>query len=57
MEMDIQMKREEREFQLQMMNMLTRNTHVMSPPDALSYSMHSGYGYGGYVPDATQGGL
>ena len=57
MEMDIQMRREEREFQLQMMNMLTHNTHVMSPPGAPSYSVHSGYGYGGYDPDATQDGL
>ena len=57
MEMDIQMRREERELQLQMINMLTRNNHVMSPPGAPSYSMHSGYGYGGYDPDATQDGL
>ena len=34
MEMDIHMRREEREFQLQMMDMLTRNTHGMSPPGA-----------------------
>ena len=27
MERDIQMRREEREFQLQMMSMLTHNTH------------------------------
>ena len=57
MEMDIHMRREEREFQLQMMNMLTRNTHGMSPPGAPSYPMHSTYGYGGYDPDATQDGL
>ena len=54
MEMYIQTRREEREFQLQMINMLTRNTHVMSSP---SYSMHSHYGYGGYDPDATQDSL
>ena len=40
-----------------MMNMLTCNTCVMLPPGAPSYSMHSGYGYGGYDPDATQDGL
>ena len=51
------MRREEREFQLQMMNVLTHNTHVMSTPGAPSYSVHSGYGYGGYDSDAIQDGL
>ena len=57
MEMDIQMRREEREFQLQIVNMLTGNAHGMSPPGAPSKPMHSAYGYGGYDPDATQDSL
>ncbi|XP_065904002.1 uncharacterized protein [Dysidea avara] len=56
-EMDAQLRREEREFQLQMMNMLTRNSRGMLPPVAPSYPMHSTYGYDGYDPDATQDGL
>ena len=56
MEMDAQMRREEREFQLQMINMLTRNNGML-PSGAPSYPMHSTYGYGGYDPDATQDGL
>ena len=48
-EIDIQMRMEDREFQLQMMSMLTHNTHGMSPPGAPSYPMHSTYGYGNYV--------
>ena len=56
MEMDAQMRREEREFQLQMINMLTRNNGML-PSGAPSYPMHSTYGYCGYDPDATQDGL
>ena len=56
-EMDAQLRREEREFQLQMTNMLTRNSRGMLPPVAPSYPMHSTYGYDGYDPDATQDGL
>ena len=54
MEMDVQMRREEREFQLQMMNIMTRSNHGMLPPGAPSYTT---YGYGSYDPDATQDGL
>ena len=56
-EMDAQLRREEREFQLQMMSMLTRGGHGMLPPVAPSYPMHSTYGYDNYDPDATQDGL
>ena len=49
MEMDIQIRREEREFQLQMINLLTHNNHSMIPPATPSYPMH--YRYGGYYVD------
>ena len=55
MEIDIQMRMEEREFQLQMMSMLTRNTHGISGDP--SYPMHFTYGYGNYYVNITQDGM
>ena len=57
MKMDIQMRMEEREFQQQMMCMLTQNTHGMSPSGAPSYPMHFTCGYGDYDADTTQDGM
>lgn len=50
--MEGQMRREDRELQLQMMNMLTHSSHSMLPPGDPSYSMHSTDGYGGYHCDS-----
>ena len=47
------MQREEREFQLQVLNVLSRSSHNMLLPGP-SFST---YGYGGYDSDATQDGL
>ena len=49
-QMDMQMRREERQFQLQM---VTRNSHSTLPPGPSCPA----YGYGGYDPDATQDDL
>ena len=53
MEIDVQMRREERQFQLQMMQMLMQQnmTHQPMPPH---YSMHSTFNFD---PDETQDGL
>jgi len=53
-EMNMQMRREEREFQLQLMNIMARNRSSMLPPSPPSYPT---YGYGGYDSDATLDGL
>ena len=53
-EMDMQMQREERKFQLQLLNLLSRSNHNMLSPDGPLFST---YGYGGYNSDATQDGL
>ena len=55
MEIDIQMRMEVREFQLQMMSMLTRNTHGIS--GAPSYPILFTYGYSDYDADTTQDGM
>ena len=39
MEMDMQMQREKREYQLQVLNVLSQNNHGMLPSGAPSYSM------------------
>ena len=51
MEIDIQMRREERISAPNDEYMLTCNTHgiYMSPPGAPSYPVHSTYGYGNHV--------
>ena len=53
MEIDVQMRREERQFQLQMMEMLMQQnvTHHTMPPH---YPMHSTFNFD---PDETQDGL
>ena len=58
MELDAQLRHEEREFQLQMLQILTQqNTprHLPSPPVS-HYGLHSSFNFGGaeYDPDATQ---
>ena len=53
-EMNMQMRREEREFQLQLMNIMACNRSSMLPPSPPSYPT---YGYGGYDSDATLYGL
>ena len=64
MEIDAQMRREERQFQLQMMQMFMQQnmTHPMSPPT--HYPMHSTFNFGStslpnneFDPDETQDGL
>lgn len=61
MELDAQLRREEREFQLQMLQILTQqNTpRHLSPPPVPHYGLHSSFNFGGaeYDPDATQEGL
>ena len=61
MELDAQLRREEREFQLQMVQMLTQqNTPRHLPPPPVShYGLHSPFDFRGaeYDPDATQEGL
>ena len=63
MELDAQMRREERQFQLQMMHMLMQQnmTHSAPPPTA-HYPMHSTFNFGSiadhkFDPDETQDGL
>ena len=61
MELDAQLRREEREFQLQMVQMLTQqNTpRHLPPPPVPHYALHSPFNFRGaeYNPDATQEGL
>ena len=61
MELDAQLRREEREFQLQMLQILTQqNTPChLPPPPVPHYGLHSPFNFGGaeYDPDATQEGL
>jgi len=71
MELDAAMRREEREYHLKLMSMMTRNpvpSPVMPPPIVPSYSMHRypySHGFDGqaatldgtFDPDATQDGL
>ena len=63
-ELDAQMRREERQFQLQMMQMLMQQNMVHSkpPPPPPHYPMHSAFNFGsaadhGFDPDETQDGL
>ena len=65
MEIDVQMCREERQFQLQMMQMLMQQSmsHPMPPPTT-HYPMHSSFNFGStslhnneFDPDETQDGL
>ena len=65
MEIDVQMRREERQFQLQMMQMLMQQSmsHPMPPPTT-HYPMHSSFNFGStslhnneFDPDETQDGL
>ena len=61
MELDAQLRREEREFQLQMLQILTQqNTpRHLPPPPVPHYGLHSSFNFVGaeYDPDATQEGL
>ena len=61
MELDAQLRREEREFQIQMLQILTQqNTpRHLPPPPVPHYGLHSSFNFGGaeYDPDATQEGL
>ena len=56
MELDAQMRREERDFQLQMMQILARVSHPGPPPLPPHYSTYSNFSHG-FDPDETQDGL
>ena len=57
-ELDAQLRREEREFQLQMVQMLTQQNALrhLPPPPVSQYGLHTSFNFGGgeYDPDATQ---
>ena len=65
MELDAQIRQEERQFQLQMMQMLMQQNNIMAhsvPPPTPHYPMHSTFNFGniadhGFDPDETQDGL
>ena len=62
-ELDAQMRREERQFHLQMMQMLMQQNMAHSvPPPTPHYPMHSTFNFGSiadreFDPDETQDGL
>ena len=62
-ELDAQLRREERDFQLQIMQIMMRqsNPHHPPPPSVSNYPMHSSFSFGSAEfdldPDATPNGL
>ena len=59
MEIDAQMRREERQFQLQMMQMLMQHNMTVPSPPPPQYPMHSTFNFGSiadcdFDTDATQ---
>jgi len=53
MELDAQLRREEHDFQLQLMQMMMSHGN----PPVPHYLMHSTFNYSTFDPDATQDGL
>jgi len=53
MELDAQLRSEERDFQLQLMQMMMSHGN----PPVRHYPMHSSFGYPTFDPNATQDGL
>ena len=52
MELDAQLRREERDFKLQLVQMMMRQNNPPMP----HYPMHSSFNYANFDPDATQDG-
>ena len=62
MELDAQLRREDRQLQFKLVQMLTQQSSTsrhFPPPPVQHYGLHSQYNFGNeaYDPDATQDGL